>query len=369
MNKSIAIGSSVILVLAVVIPGYFIFVNLDNNRSLTIYTYDSLLADPGFEFDRAFEKFAGLENGSVKVVYFSDAASVLNRAITEKDSPIADILIGIDNVLVNKARANDILEPYRPIEHLNIISSLVDGLASDYLLTPYDYGVISLWYINERLEGTLDPDNLILTDLIDSTIARQIIVEDPALSSPGLGFLLHTISIFGDAETGIKGVVDGDWRQFWSDLSDEDIRIVPSWGTAIDLLYTKEEGRPVMVSYTSSPAYSSCLFDDRSTTSVLSHEMGTTWGWRQIEGIGLVKESENKDLGKQFIDWFISNELQSEIYQNQWVYPAIKNITPPSCYDSVIPFDSITPLNDFIPQSILAENLDSWLDDWEQAVT
>ncbi len=367
MKKSIAIGSSIILILAVAIPGYLIFFNLTDKSILTIYTYDSLLADPGFEFDRAFERYAGLENGSVRVVYLSDSASVLNRAILEKNDPGADILIGLDNVLIGKARLNNILEAYQPNGYENIIPSLVDGLALDYLLTPYDYGVISLWYINDRLEGDLGSDFL-LSDLTNSTLTSQLIVEDPALSSPGLGFLLHTISIFGDDEAGVTGVIDGDWKQFWSDLSSRGMRITPSWGAAFNLLYTEEAGRPMMVSYTSSPAYGACLFDDASTTSVLSHETGTTWGWRQIEGLGLVKDSDNKELAKQFIDWFISPELQNEIYQNQWIYPAIENIDPPSCYDDVIPYDSITPLNDKIPQNILSDNLDKWLDEWEEAI-
>ena len=330
MNKSIALVSAFIIIFGIVITGIFIFSNLEEDRTLTIYTYDSLLADPGFEFDRAFEKFAGLENGSVKVVYFSDSGSVLNRAIVEKDSPIADVLIGIDNVLVEKARMSNILEAYRPEGYDNIITGLVDGLAEDYLLTPYDYGVISLWYLNDRLQGNLNPDKFLLTDLANPSLASQTIVEDPALSSPGLGFLLHTIAIFGDDQANVDGVIDGDWRQFWHDLSANGIRIVPSWGDALNLLYTEEEGRPMMVSYTSSPAYGACLFDDDTTTGLLTHELNQTWGWRQIEGLGLIKDSSNSEIAKQFIDWFISQELQSQIYQNQWIYPAIENILPPS---------------------------------------
>ncbi|MCE7734638.1 MAG: thiamine ABC transporter substrate-binding protein [Candidatus Heimdallarchaeota archaeon] len=369
MNKSIAIVSAVIIILGIIVSGFFIFSNLEKDRTLTIYTYESLLADPGFEYDRAFEKFAGLKNGSVKVVLFSDTGSVLNQAIAEKNSPIADILIGIDNVLVGKARINNILETYRPAGYNSIIAGLVDGLAEDYLLTPYDYGVISLWYLNNRLQGNLINDKFLLSDLVNPSLASQTIVQDPALSSPGLGFLLHTIAIFGDDQANVNGVVDGDWRQFWYDLSANGIRIVPSWGHALNLLYTEEEGRPMMVSYTSSPAYGACLFDDDTTTGLLTHELDQTWGWRQIEGIGLIKDSPNSEIAKQFIDWFISQELQSQIYQNQWIYPAIENITPPSCYDIVTPFDSITPLNDNISPETISENLDDWLDDWQEAIT
>jgi thiamine transport system substrate-binding protein len=366
MNRIQAAVVAVIIIVGIGLTGFFIFTSLSDESTLVIYTYDSLLADPGFAFDRAFEEYAGIKNGSVKIVYLSDAGSILNRAIAEKDSPVADVLIGIDNVLVEKARENNILTPYKPNNFGNIVDGLIQGLAPDYLLTPYDYGVISLWYLKDRLENSINVSNFTLNDL--GQFASQTIVEDPRLSSPGLGFLLHTIAIYGDEDAGVTGVIDGDWEEFWADLIKHDVRIVPSWGDAIALLYTPEEGRPMMVSYTSSPAYGSCLYDDNSTEAVLTHENGNNWGWQQIEGIGLVKNAKNEDLAKQFIDWFISEELQSQIHLNQWVYPAIKGIITPSCYSSTIPFDDISPLNGRIPVDILSENLNIWLDKWEIAV-
>ncbi|MHA2030848.1 MAG: thiamine ABC transporter substrate-binding protein [Candidatus Kariarchaeaceae archaeon] len=366
MNRIQAVVVSVIIIVGIGITGFFIFTSLSDEKKLVIYAYDSLFVDPGYAFDRAFEEFAGIESGSVQIVYLSDAGVVLNRAIAEKDSPVADILIGIDNILVDKARKNDILKPYKPNGHENIINGLVENLAPDYLITPYEYGITSLWYLKDYLEGSINGTSFTLNDL--PQFASQTVVEDPRLSTPGLGFLLHTIAIFGDEDAGVTGVIDGSWEQFWADLVSNDLRIVPSWSIAFELIYTPEEGRPMIVSYTSSPAYGSCLYDDTSSDSVLTHETGTKWGWQQIEGIGLVKSAEHEDLAKEFIDWFISEELQSQIYLNQWVYPAITGITAPSCYDIVIPFEDITPLNDKISIDILSENLDIWLDKWEIVV-
>ena len=152
---------------------------------------------------------------------------------------------------------------------------------------------------------------------------------DPRLSSPGLGFLLHTIGIFGDEDSGIDGVIEGDWEAYWNELSDN-YRLSASWGDAFNLLYTEEEGRPMMVSYTTSPAYGACLYDDPSSKSILSNELNTKWGWQQIEGIGLAKNAPHEQLAKEFIDWFITSEVQSQIYLNQWVYPAIESSGYPS---------------------------------------
>ncbi len=343
---------------------------IDQSSSLSIYTYDSLLADPGYEFDREFEQFAGLANNSVEVVLLEDAGSIVTKAVAERNSPVADVLIGIDNVLIEKAREYDILSPYEPNGSEFIKAGLVDSLASDYLLTPYDYGVISLWYLTEKVPMLSSPDTFMLEDLLDTDLAKLTIVENPTLSSPGLGFLLWTIAIFGDETEEIAGIIDadfGDWEEYWRRLS-ENVRIVNSWGDAISLMYTEEANRPMMVSYASSPAYGSCLWNDTSTKSVLSHENGKQWGWQQVEGIGLVKNAPHADLAKTFIDWFISDTLQSQIHQNQWMYPAIEGIAPPDCYDAALDPATISPLNDRIPRDKLKNNLDDWLDRWEIAI-
>lgn len=365
MKKIFAIGIVIIFVVSVIGAGIYIF--NQPNPDLVIYTYNSLLADPGYEFDRAFEAYAGLPNGSVKVVYLDDSASVLNRAVLEKDSPVADVLIGIDNVLVGKARSAEILTAYEPTGSSNLIDGLADNLASDYLLTPYDYGVISLYYLEDRIQGDIDPDTFELMDLLDPSLAEQTIMIDPRLSSPGLGFLLHTIGIFGDEASGIDGVIDGDWETYWNELSDN-YRLSASWGDAFNLLYTEEEGRPMMVSYTTSPAYGACLYDDPGSKSILSNELNTKWGWQQIEGIGLAKNAPHEQLAKEFIDWFITPEVQSQIYLNQWVYPAIKGIDIPECYSIVTPFEDITPLNSRILPDTISANLDTWLTKWEISV-
>ncbi|MCY3412591.1 MAG: thiamine ABC transporter substrate-binding protein [Candidatus Heimdallarchaeota archaeon] len=366
MNRSVLIASSIFLIVIIVAAGIYVFSQDSDEDALVIYTYNSLLADPGYEFDRAFETYKGLLPGSVKVVYADDAAGIITRATVEKNSPIADVLIGIDNTLVSKARINGILEPYQAHGVNDLVEGLVDGLASDYLLTPYDYGVISLWYLKDRLVGN-PSSSFMMEDLMDPIFSSQLIVENPNLSSPGLGFLLSTIAIYGDDTSGVTGVINGDWESFWSNISSE-ARLVDSWGAGLELMYEEAEARPMMVSYTSSPAYSYCQYNDNSTDVLLSNEGSMkNLGWQQIEGLGLVKNAPHSALAKEFIDWFISDTVQNQIYGNQWMYPAKKSIIAPDCYSVVTPFNQITPLNSYISQEVLSNNLDNWLDRWEVA--
>ncbi|MDH5401393.1 MAG: thiamine ABC transporter substrate-binding protein [Candidatus Heimdallarchaeota archaeon] len=360
-NRFLLSCLTLMLVLAM-IPSISIGVE-GSTAQLTIYTYDSLLADPGYQFDRQFETYQGLPYGSVEVVLFEDAASIIIQASAEKSNPIADVLIGIDNILIEKARNQDILQPYVSTQLNYLEDGLVQELASDNLLTPYDYGIISLWYLNDRLPS-INPGSFVLEDLLTEELSNQIIIQNPLLSSPGLGFFLWTIGIYGDPEIDLDGVIDGNWREFW-DMAAENFHLTSSWGEAFELLYTEESGKSIMVSYTTSPAYGACLYDDYSTSALLSNEQGNTWGWKQIEGLGLVKNSDNQDLAKEFIDWFVSEEVQNEIYMNQWMYPSRSNIQQPSCYSDVIQPNTIYPLNTRITTDILESNLDNWLSEWE----
>ncbi|RMG31777.1 MAG: thiamine ABC transporter substrate-binding protein [Methanobacteriota archaeon] len=332
------------------------------SEKLTIYTYDSLLADPGFDIEGNFSAFAGIPRENIEIVRFEDAGSILTRAVAEKDSPVADVLIGLDNVLIHQARTEDILEPYKPNGAEGLRDGLVDDLAPDYLMTPYDYGVFAIWYDETRFEGF--QGDFSLEALRNPEVAKQLVVENPQVSSVGLGFLLWSIAEYGDKVLGDDGSA---WKDFWADLAKNDARLTPSWGDALDLFFDSSANRSMMVSYTTSPAYGECNFGGDTTNAIITETQDGYEGWFQIEGIGLVKNSDNKDLAKKFIDWFISEDVQKEIYVHQYMYPALDSVKTPECYvNSTIDKDQITPLNSKIPASVINETLDQWLADWEQ---
>ncbi len=340
--------------------------NLQQNTSkLTIYTYDSLLADPGYDFVGNFSVHANIPRNDIKLVKFSDAGSMLSRVIAERNNPIADVIIGLDNVLIHKARQFDVLQPYLANGTNKLRSSLVNELAPDHLLTPYDYGVFAIWYDTARYNG-ISANNFTLTDLIKAGVSDKLIIENPLISSVGSGFLLWAISEFGD--NALNFTTSTNWRTYFSQLQSRNVRLVPSWGDALNLFFTPEEHRPMMVSYTTSPAYGACLYGGDTTKAVVSNHNGTKQGWFQIEGLGIAKGAAHPQLAKTFIDWFISPELQTQISTNQWMYPALNNISLPSCFtNSTIPASSIQSLNSRIPTKVLNSSLEGWKSDWEKA--
>ncbi|MHA1585387.1 MAG: thiamine ABC transporter substrate-binding protein [Promethearchaeota archaeon] len=344
--------------------------NAATDSQLTIYTYESLLDDPGFDYIGAFANYSGISKDAINLVLMDDANSIVSQATLEKDSPVADVLIGLDNVLVHTAKEKDILQPYNSPALSNISNDLISNLDPDKYLLPYDYGIISLFYDSHWFNDTVVPnlDNLTLQDLADLDLDKKLIIEDPTLSSTGLGFLLWTIAVFGDPTINFDGILGQDWRSWW-DTTKDDLRIAPSWGAAFSEWWDAPQNRSLMVSYGTSPAYSAVLYDDPSQSAWISHENNSSNAWLQIEGLGLVKNAPHESLAKDFIDWFLSTELQDHIATNNWMYPAnIHAAIDPVFASSSINPDDVNILNNLLTPTIIAQNLDQWQTDWETVI-
>jgi thiamine transport system substrate-binding protein len=342
--------------------------NLQTSQ-LTIYTYESLLADPYYDIESNFTSYS--EIGEMQIVRFGDANEILTRLIAEKDNPIADVVIGIDNALIHLIKnLSEVLEPYSPPNISQIDNNLINNLDPEKYLIPYDYGIISLYYQNKIINKTVYPElgDLTLDTLLESDLLSMLIVENPKFSSPGLGFLLWTIAVYGDPQINFNGILNSDWRNWWKEAKSE-ITLTKSWGDAFNIFFETSEGKPIMVSYGTSPAYGYCQWGDDTTSAIVTHEDNDQNAWLQIEGIGLVKNAPHSEKGKEFIDWFLSTELQSELPEHQWMYPANTEANVSACFEqaSISP-ENITRLNDMITPNMLKDHLTEWQDQWEQVV-
>ena len=72
------------------------------NSTLTIYAYESLLnwgLDPNETNSKVFDAFETKEDCTIELAYFPDVGATLAQAVSEKNSPRGDIIIGIDNTM------------------------------------------------------------------------------------------------------------------------------------------------------------------------------------------------------------------------------------------------------------------------------
>ena len=227
---------------------------------LVIYAYDSFVSEwgPGPVVIPAFEEKTGI---SVSLVSAGDAGQVLSKAILEQDDPRADIILGIDNNLLSRALEAGVLSTYRPEGIGQVPKELI--FDPEYHVVPFDYGYFSIVYDSQVVS---DPPAS-LEDLTDPRFADSLILMDPRTSSPGLGFLLWTIEVYGD-----------DFPEYWRRLSDSILTITEGWDSGYGLFTTGEA--PMVLSYSTSPAYH-LEYEDTRRYRALPFEEGN---YLQIEG-------------------------------------------------------------------------------------
>ncbi len=312
-----------------------------HGADLTIYAYDSFVSEwgPAGKVIPKFEKKYGV---NVQVISVGDAGQVLNRAILEKNRPRADIILGIDNNLLSKALEADLLAPYAS-PNLRLIPEELVFDPSNHV-TPFDHGHFAIVYDSVRLK---DPPNS-LEDLTKPSYRKKIILQDPRTSSPGLGFLLWTISVYGENYVG-----------YWKRLMPNVLTITEGWDTAYGLFTSGEA--PMVLSYTTSPAYH-VEYEGTTRYRALVFKEGN---YRQIEGMGILKTTKNMRLARQFIDFILTEDFQAEIPLTNWMFPVNPDLELPNSFSYAPRPEKSLSLDTYE----IRRNESRWIDGWLGVVT
>lgn len=84
-------------------------------------------------------------------------------------------------------------------------------------------------------------------------IMRRVMTQDPALSSPGLAFLMQTIAEYGDPAIGLPGLRTSSaypsWRDWWKAAFHNGILVAPDWQTSFDVFSNASSPVGVFTSY------------------------------------------------------------------------------------------------------------------------
>lgn len=295
--------------------------NDERAKEVVVYTYDSFISEwgPGPELEKMFEEKTGYE---LTWVDCGDGVQLLSRAFQEKDNVQADVILGIDNNLIDKALEAKILDPYKPESAETLIPEDVrNQLCSDWSMTPYDYSHFALIYDSESNV----PCPTSLDDLLNPVYEKKIILMDPRTSTPGLGFVAWTVAVYGDK------VVD-----YWKALKPNILTMAPGWSAGYGLF--KQGEAPLVISYTTSPA-SHVEYDNIDKYVAAIFQQGHTM---QVEGAGVLAKAPNKKGAQAFMDFLISDEAQSALPLTQWMYPANKNVKLPASYEKAAPIPEVT---------------------------
>ena len=189
---------------------------------VVLVTHDSFAISAGVK--QAFEDESGL---TLRILKAGDAGEIVTRALLTAGNPEGDVLFGVDNNLLARALEGDVFEPYESPELGDVDSELV--LDPEHRAMPIDRGDVCLnfdkeWFAEREMAP---PENL--GDLSLPRYRGQLVVENPATSTPGLAFMLATIAQFGDR-----------WQSYWRRLRANDVLVVDGWE---DAYYARFSGR------------------------------------------------------------------------------------------------------------------------------
>ena len=305
--------------------------------------------------EQVLEDFKKAVGADIIILRSGDAGQALNKAILSKNNPMADLFFGVDNTFIGRALDNDLFVSYAPKGIEDIDETLM--LDVQNRLVPVDYGDVCLnydikWFKDKKLAPPND-----LEDLMRPEYKNLLVVQNPATSSPGLAFLLATISRFGES-----GYLD-----FWQKLKENGVLVVNGWQDAYWGKFTaaSKGNRPIVVSYASSPAAEVFYAEkkpEKAPTAVIN-ENGSAF--RQIEFAGILKNCPNKDLAQKAMAFLLSRRFQEDIPLQMFVFPASTKAKLPEVFKK---HAKIAASAASLPAQDINENRDKWIREWTEKI-
>jgi len=294
---------------------------------------------------RAFTQQTGYR---VQVKPSGDAGELTNKLVLTKNSPLADMVYGIDNTFVSRAAEEGVLAPYEPQDAVGAELEPQDAEVAD-LVTPIDFSDVCVnvddtWFADKGLEPPSTYE-----DLTDRRYQDLFVTPAPSTSSPGLAFLVGTIAKYGE---------DG-WEDYWQRLLDNGTKVTAGWEDAYMVDFTAGGGggdRPIVLSYASSPPFTVPEGGDEPTTSALLDTCT-----RQVEYAAVLEGAENPEGAQAFIDFMTTQRFQEALPENMYVYPADTSVELPEDWAAHAPTAERTW---DLPETTVAENRDDWLQAW-----
>jgi thiamine transport system substrate-binding protein len=317
-------------------------------RELTLMTHDSFSIS-----ESVLEKFKTAVGADITILRSGDAGQALNKAILSKNNPMADLFFGVDNTFIGRALDQDLFIAYTPKGLEDIDTALL--LDDKNRLTPVNFGDVCLNYDLKWFKARHLTPPTSLEDLINPAYKNLTVVQNPATSSPGLAFLLATISRFGE-----NGYID-----FWQKLKANGVMIVNGWQEAYWGQFTaaSKGDRPIVVSYASSPATEVLYAEQKTATVPTGVVIENGSAFRQIEFAGILKNSKNTDLAKKAMDFIVSKTFQEDIPLQMFVFPANTKANLP---DVFLKHAKITDAPASLPQDAINRNRNKWLREWTE---
>ncbi len=322
---------------------------------LSVITYDSFVSKHGLgpEIIPLFERSSGCKT---RVTGAGDGGQLLNRLELDAKRgsvPEAQVVVGIDQQLWEDVKP--LSEPWGKWLPAGY-AKLTKAATVENGFLPFDYGTFALMADTVALKraGIVPPSSL--TDLLKPEWKRNLILEDPRTSTPGLALVRYTLAVYGEKAWG-----------FWTRLKPQWLTLAQGWDAAYGIFLKGEA--PLVWSYTTSQAYHEEHPDQGAPLGryrAIHFEEGQPV---QIEGAILVRGAfqgttsvRKLECARKFLDFLISPEVQKRIPLKNWMFPVVAGTELPASFKRLPAAKRVVqlPLKGFSPSVILPK--------WSRAV-
>ena len=316
--------------------------------TLTVATYSSFTGEgtAGNWLKSAFEdeypettvEFVTPENGVNQYIQRAKQGAPIN----------ADVYVGLNTSdLVRVSQELD--ETLFPTiaDSLDRADTVKDELRvdPDGRAIPYDTGYISLVYNEDEVD---EPQTF--ESLLESRYEGDLIAQNAQQSDPGQAFLLWSIITQGE---------DG-YLDYWEQLLDNGVKVLADWEPAYQAYMDGEA--PMVVSYSTDQ-----VFYHGPDVNMAKHQIGflNDQGYANPETMALFADSENADLGRQFMNFMLTERAQSEIAVKNVQFPAVDGVTPG---ESFAKYAKEPPEPVTFSYDKLAGSVGTWVSEWARLV-
>ncbi len=347
------------LILATASPGC-LSTTEDDESTIRILTYDVYaLSD---ELISQFEESSGYDVVFTKV---GDGGEVLETALRTQGSPLADLVIGIDNSFLQIALDHGLYQNHGislpPLHHEATIAYSGD------MVVPYDWGRVCFNIDSKYADDENVSMPVSLWNLTEEQWKGKVAVQNPRTSTPGRAFLAMTVDYFekdSDVETGYS-----DW---WQQMAANDVMVTSGWSESYVNLYEAGYGiwedsfiggAHAVVSYCHSPGAEAYWGGDTSSSSL--NISGASF--LQVEYAGISNgEGVNVKGARAFLEFLMDDELQATIPDANVMYPASNNHDLPA--GPYLEHTAVPDSDADISMERIADEMDDWLDTWDSVM-
>ena len=326
---------------------------------LTIVTYDINAIS-----DDVLNEFTNQTGFEVQMIRTDDAGGILEHLLLTKDSPQADLALGLDNTYLQTAFQFDLLAEHNA--EIPLLDSKATVPYNGNKAVPFDQGYICLNADTQALSENNISFPTTLEELTAPEWKGRTAFPSPITSSPGRAFMVATVDYFEQQSTNTTAF---DW---WEDMADNDAIFTSGWTEAYETHYTGGYGiwndghigdAWLTVSYCHSPGVEAFYGENSTISAAVVIDYAS---FSQVEYAASVNGGGSKNAVNAFIEYLLSDVINTNMPENNLMYSVLegKDLPETNGYRHHSPVPSLPSM---IEMDRIGEEMDSWLKDWRDS--